>query len=217
MRSSQEITRFLSQTRIALEATLQDDDLLAAVSAYGYDAEAVSELIQALDETEAAYQKQQQEYAQQFNATARFDEAFAAFEQMLARHRRLARVAFEPGDDGYEALWLDQARERDFDGVVAQATKFYSALREFPELMEETERFRIDAAAVDAAFESLRELQRVKTNQRVETREAQKATESRNTAVAAMRGRMSDFLEVARVATADDPQLRESLGLTTPA
>ena len=66
---------------------------------------------------------------------------------------------------------------------------------------------------VDQATEALFAVETAQAAQIKETGEAQAATREHDDAVAALRGFMSDFYCVAEVATEDQPQLREKLGM----
>jgi hypothetical protein len=217
MQSNTQIDQFLNQSRLALLGALQDADVGAAIEPYGYDEEALQELLGVLDDAEALYQKQHQGYAEQYAATATFDEKVGALAQKFARHRRLARVAFSKDEPAYAALGLRGRRARDFDGLMQQATGFYTVLREQPDVLDRLVPLTVDAAAVESAFKDIEAVQLAKASQRVGIREAQAATQTRDDAIADLQGRMSDFFEIARIATTDNPQLRESLGIVTPA
>lgn len=217
MPTNREIDQFLTQARATLDAAREDVDIQGVMAPFGYDLDAIDALVEAVDTAEARYRDQQREYAEQYAATSAFDEKRAALAQKLSRHRRLGRVAFADDDEAYVMLGLNGRLKRDFDGMMQQALQFYTVLREQPAVQARLAPLTVDAAAVESAFETVGAVQLAKAHQRIETREAQQATQQRDDAVAEARGRLADFLEVARIATMDRPQLRESLGLVTPA
>jgi hypothetical protein len=131
------------------------------------------------------------------------------------RHRRIARVAFEPGSEAFTALELNGSVDRAYTGLIQQASRFYRAIRSNPSIQETLSELTLTPAAVADALADLSALQDLRTIQQNETAQAQEATKSRDAAVLALRGKMADFVEIARLATEDRPQLRELLGITT--
>lgn len=96
---------------------------------------------------------------------------------------------------------------------MAQANQFYRALLDDAALLVTMSGYTLDQAAAETARNALDAVEEARARQIKETGEAQVATRQRDDAVAVLGGFMSDFHNVARIATEDQPQLREKLGM----
>lgn len=210
------LNQYLTDTRTKLDAALASEEILSLLGPLGYDAPAIQEIADAVADVETLSRAQQQEYAEQYRATDAFYERLGALRQKVQRHRRLARIAFDPADEGYRVLNLGQTRQSAYKDFMHQASEFYGVLKDRRDLLDRLARFSITDAVADAVLDDITALRAAKTVQLGEMSEAQEATEARDTAVAELRGRVSDFLEVVRIATQDRPQLREALGIVVP-
>jgi hypothetical protein len=217
MPENEALNRYLTRSRTMLTAALQNEDVRSALEPFGYDDAALQDLLTGLEEVESLYRTQREEYAEQYEATEDFYEQFGAVEQQFSRHRRLARVAFKNGGREFDLLNLGGTRVRDFDGFMHQAQEFYTAIQSHPDVAEPLGRFSLTAEVAGDALSALTAVQEAKTTQLAEIEDAQAATQRRDRAMADFRGRMSDLREILRVATADRPQLREAVGMVTPA
>ncbi len=152
-----------------------------------------------------------QEYAEQYAATGAASAALAAAEVLYARHRRLSRLRHPCGSAGYRALGLT-GRVPDSDaGLVAAAGAFYRALTDDPALAEGVR--GLTPAAVADGLARVAAARSAMDTQSRETGEAQVATRLRDDAVALLRAHAAELAGTAKEALADEPQLRETLGL----
>ena len=178
-----------------------------------YDTTRLVEGLALISAAEDQYQQQQTEYAEQFQATTELQEKAAAARATYLRHLKLARVAFKSGTLGHKTLNLAGKRKEDFAGWMAQANQFYRVLLEDTALLQTMSGYTLDQAAAEAAKNALVQVEIAGAAQLRETGEAQVATRQRDDAVTTLRGFMSDFYRVAEVATEDQPQLREKMGM----
>lgn len=213
MSTRRDIEELIARSKIALSNAQTEADLQAALSPFGYDTARVQEGLDLVENAREQYEQQQTEYAEQYQATTDLQEAVASARATYMRHLKLARVAFKPGTMGYKKLGLAGERRRDIPGFMAEARQFYRVLNEDDALLQAMSGFNVDQGAVDQATEALFNVETAQAAQVKETGEAQVATQERDDAAAALRGFMSDFYRVAEVATEDQPQLREKLGM----
>lgn len=213
MSTRRDIEALLAQSLTALRNARSDDDLQTALAPFGYDDDRLGEGLALLSTAQDQYHQQQIEYAEQYQATADLQEKAAAARATYMRHLKLARVAFKAGTLGHKKLGLSGKRPEDLAGWMAQATQFYRALLDDAALLQTMSGYTVDQAAAEAARNALLEVEAARASQIQETGEAQVATRLRDDAVATLRGFMSDFYRVAEVATEDQPQLREKMGM----
>ncbi len=207
------VAETIARARTFFGALQADADLAAALADYGYDADAVTDALALAAEVEAAERTQKTEYAEQYEATRTVARLTEAFRVPYMRHVRLARVLFPAGTLGHDALGLAGERAERLATLVAQANAFYHTARDDARFATDLARLRITPAEADAQIGRIAALQAALTTQQVETGEAQQATRTRDAAVERLRSLLSDATEVAKVALADVPQIRERLGL----
>jgi DNA repair exonuclease SbcCD ATPase subunit len=217
MPDNQTLNQFLAEFETMLVSAIENEEIRTSLQPLGYDEAALQELLDECNRLRTLYRKQQQEYAEQYQATNAYYEAFGALQQRMQRHRRLARIVFDRDSEAFDVLNLADGRENSYRNFTHQVTEFYGVLQDRPDLLEQLAPFSITIEDVESALAEYKELQRAKSSQRTESSQAQRATQTRDEAYSKLRGRMSDFTEVVRIATADRPQLREALGIVTPA
>jgi hypothetical protein len=216
MMSNQMIESLLADAHVALTNAKTDTDLPAVLTPFGYDAERVDEGLVLLDAARTAYEAQKAEYADQYAATDALNAAAAAARAAYVRHVKLARVAFKTNSSASTKLNLRGDRQRTLDGWMAQARAFYNTLQAEAALQDVMARFNVDATAVTEAQAALDAVETARSQRQIEKGEAQEATERRDDAVAVLQGFMSDFYQIARIATEDRPQLLEKMGIVVP-
>ena len=151
------------------------------------------------------------EYGEQYAATEVSDDATGDLEALFAAHRRLARATVRRGTARYAALGLTGNVAKSEAALFDQAGTFYQTLADDPALADGVRGLTPEAvAAGQAAVEAARAAEDAQVK---ETGEAQLATAARDAATRAVRVHAGELAEVAKVALADRPQLRELLGL----
>jgi len=207
------ILDLITATRVGLTNARDTPDILAALTPFGYDEIQLGEGLDLVDTAEAEAERQDQEYADQYNATNELNEEIGALRAMYTRHVKLARVAFQPGSKGYVTLGLRGQRARTMPGLLSEARSFYRAVEGSADLQAALTPLTVDAAAVTAGLAQADAVEAAQVAQQKETGEAQRATRTRDDAAAELRGFWKDFAQVAKIALEDQPQLREVLGL----
>ena len=154
---------------------------------------------------------QAREYGEQYLATETADEALDTLRARFVAHRRLARTAVPRGTARYAALGLVGDVSRDDEGLLTQTATFYQTLLDDPTLADGIRGLTPDAVTrARALVETARAAEDAQIK---ETGEAQRATARRDADAYTLRLHASELAIVAAVALADQPQLREVLGL----
>lgn len=207
------ILDLLSATRVGFTNARDTPDILAALTPFGYDTIRLDEGLTLADAAEAEAERQEKEYADQYNASNQLAEAVGALKAMYVRHVKLARVAFAPGTEGYVSLGLRGERARSMPGLLSEARSFYRSIEGSAALQAALAPLTVDAAAVTAGLAQADAVEAAQVAQRKEIGEAQRATRTRDDAAAELQGFWTDFARVAAIALEDQPQQREILGL----
>ncbi|MGM0444129.1 MAG: hypothetical protein ACQEQV_08090 [Fibrobacterota bacterium] len=190
-----------------------DPEIAQALAVYGYTAERIAEGVALGEEAQRLIAAQKREYGEKLAAT---DELYAAREEAYDAYitaLKVARIALRGDVGARETLDLEGVRERSFAGLISQAQGFYRNIQASEEWLEAMRTFGFTpeklaekAALVDAAAEA-------KTAQERESGESQETTHARDLAIDCFLSWTSDFKEIAKIALADSPQLRERIGL----
>ena len=188
-----------------------DAAIAAALTPYGYALPDYDAGLALTTEVEAAISAQRAEYADQYAATATAAQAAADLEARYSRHRQTARLAHPRGSSGYAALDLTGDLPDAAPALIRSAATFYDTLAARPDLATPVR--GLDPAAVTDAQALVTAARDAATAQDAETGEAQRATATRDEAVARLRAQAAELTAVAKLALADAPQLREKLGI----
>ena len=115
------------------------------------------------------------------------------------------------------AVLLDQLA---ISGIIPKAfvtwleaiRKFYTTIKNTPEIQEKLQRLRLRPNDVDTALGKITQLEAARSKYLIEKGESQEATQTKDAAIAQIDDWMSEFYAVARIALEDKPQLLEALG-----
>ena len=196
-----------------LYTNARDTDEIAALLAdpYGYTPDDYAAGLGLVADLQQKLADHAREYGEQFAATEASEDATADLEALFVAHRRLSRAKVDRGTARYAALGLD-GRVADAEAALFdQAGTFYQTLTDDPSLMDGIR--GLNAAAVTRGQDAVEAARAAEDAQVKETGEAQQATVARDQAARALRVHAGELAEVAKVALADRPQLRELLGL----
>jgi hypothetical protein len=206
------IDEFLVRADVAIHNALNDPEILAALTPFGYDETALQAGADLLAEAETLHRAQQAEYAEQYTATAALERAWDAARDLYMQHLALARVAFRDDRETYRFLGLDGRRKRSFAGWVEQAETFYTHLLETPDVLAAfRDRFPLEPSVFAdglAQVEALMEYNRVQEQKKSA---AQQATKDRDAAFNALDAWLRDYRAVAKIALRDQLQMLEAL------
>jgi hypothetical protein len=216
MANRQDYTELFRDARTGFTNARNEAELLAALTPFGWDDARLREALELLGRAEREARDQTTEYAEQRAATKALGVAQATVGAAYARHVAIARTLYRPGDAAYETLGLGGERPARPDALVQEARRFYEAVGGDAAIQARLATRTLDAAAVEAAVELLEAVDAAEEAQEKEKGEAQRATEVRDETVTGedgLEGVYRDFAAVARIALADQPQLREKLGI----
>lgn len=204
-----------SRVRSAIELSINDETLKQAAANFGYSAEKISGLKTMLDETDRCSEEQKTAVAKQLAATRDFKEKRENAVQLIRHHLDTAKLAFKDAPDICTELRLNNAREKAFGAWAAQSKYFYSRIL-LPEYVAEMVNFQVTQAELEAGQRAVLDAIAAEITGENAKAEAQKATELKYNSWWKLQQAMRKYLNVMKVALAEDPQMKEKLGIVTP-
>lgn len=211
-RPMKSIAQRLLEAETAINNSLNNPDILNAVTPFGYD-QARLETAQALyQEARDLTEQQQREYGEQYEATAvvqrAWDEAAAAYSAAL----KIARIAFRGNETARNALGLSGTRKQSLSGWLDQARRFYNNLLRDPAFVAAMSTYSYNQAKLEAESALVQAVAEAGELQDKERGEAQEATKARDAKLDELDQWLADYKAIAEVALADSPQRLEQLG-----
>lgn len=210
------IENFLRTAQVAINNTLSTPEILAIVSEFGYTEAELTKGQKLYDAALAAQQAQQKEYSEQKSSTDQAETLRNQLHEEYMVHLKLARIALDKQPALGQQLALNGRRKQTFAGWLMQVEQFYTNSLNTPGVLEALDRFKLTPEKLAATQAKLPELIAAKDQNEKEKSEAQRATQLRDEAIDALDEWLSDYIAVARIALAQDPQRLEALGIVAP-
>ena len=216
MFANQPISQQLEAARIAITNARDVPTIRNALSEYGYNEEKLQGGFLLYETALSAQQQQKAEYGDQYNATDQLNQNWETAKASYNKLLKIARVAFKDNPGIAGTLALNGAREATLSGWLLQAQQFYTNALANPDILSALASYGITEEKIALAKADTEAVVAAKSLQTKEKGEAQSATQTRNQALEELRDWMRDFIEIARIALAEQPQLLETLGIVEP-
>jgi hypothetical protein len=211
-RADASIAQRLLMAQIAIEAVLGDAMLQAALAAHGYDRARLLQGQALRDQATALVQQRRAHLGDQIAATDTRDGARAQAHAIYMRHVAIARVALRAERGPTHKLDLS-ARKRTHAGWLMQAQQFYASATGDDAILSRMAAYGVTREQLAAAQAQVAAVARSIVAQQGRKGVAQETTRARDAALRALDGWMRDFMAIARVALASQPEALERLGV----
>jgi len=203
----------LNQYDLMISNALEDADIAAKLAIYLYTQERILEGKGKLDVTKELNERQRKEYGEQYEASEEVGKARKAVEKSYMDSLEIARIAFRANTSARTALCLEGRRKETLGAWLDQVTAFYNGVLGNPDWIAAmgnfgytAEKLQTEKALVDAVLAA-------RHKQKIETGEAQAATEERDAKMEEIDDWIADFRKIAVIALKDNPQWLEKLGI----
>ena len=213
MSYNRSIDQILADAQLAIDNSLNNPKVLAALADFGYTRDRLSRGKQLYSTAAAAQLTQTSESGGQISASAVMNAAWSAAKKTYMRFVKVARVACKKDAGIATQLDLTGRRKESLSGWLAQANQFYQNALADKAILNELKSFGITDTKLKAGLDQLKAVETANLLQEKEKGEAQAATQKRDAALDALQDWMSDFIAIAKVALEEDPQLLEGLGV----
>ena len=203
----------LERANTAISNALEDPAIATLLAGVGYD-QATLEAGQALyEQAHDLNRTQEREYGEQNAATAALEAARQQADTTYMGFLKIARVALKGDHQAITALGLVGTRKISLTGWLDQACQFYTNALETPAVLTKLARYNITQTRLEAGKAEVDAVLAARHTQERERGDAQTSTKVRDAALDALNEWVGDFIEIARVALAGQPQLLEKLGI----
>jgi len=206
----------LKTNRVTVGLCIEDTALHGPLAVYGYDQPRILVGDGKVTLAEKTYHDQKRAYEDQINATTAFNEAWKEADDFYMRVRKVAKVAFKADNKIQEQLHLSDPHARAFEKWLPETIHFYENALNSPKILEGFAVFNITAETLQQGLDLVGNTREKDKIQEKLKAEAQKATKDRDAAFDDMDGWIADFLNIARIAFADDSQQLEKFGIVVP-
>lgn len=191
-------------------------EIFAVMVTVGYTAEKIAGFNLELTELETLSQSQIKEYADQSDEQKKFNNKHDQINAVFNKDRALLRILFKGNIHAWVALQLDTENPKAINNWTPLLNNFYGQLIKLPDLLAAAGGVGITKSAVDAQIQALADLEGLKKSLRIETAEAQAATDARNAAFDVLYPKYTEYIKYAKVLLPDN-QLLEAIGVKVKA
>lgn len=206
------IAEQLLAAQVAIDGSMADEEILTAVSPYGYPLERFEAAKTLYEETRTRVNRQKREYGEQFSATQEMEAAWEAADAAYTDTLKIARIAFKNDPDARQSLMLGGNRKRSFYGWLSQADALYGNMIGHPASMAAMAPFGYDQAKLEAEAALVEDARAANLAQEREKGEAHAATRARDAKLDELNEWVADYKVIATIALPVDGQKLESLG-----
>lgn len=210
------IDELISKSGVAINNGKNQPALAALLLEYGYTPEKLATGESFWKTASSLVSKQQKENGEQMAATEALNQSIDAANAVYIPHLKVARVVFGDDINYWTQLALQGRRKNSQSGWLGQTKVFYTnlladdaALAKMAELGQTREKLEAGHQLISVVEENL-------AIRKKEMGEAQDATKARDKAIDELQDWYSDYIEIARLALADQPQYLEMMGIISP-
>ncbi len=206
----------LLEARIVIDNSLGNQDILDAVTLFGYDQPRLQAALALYNEVIDLVAAQRKEYGQQYEATNTLQSAWDTADAAYKRTLKISRLVFEGNAEARNALGLNGRRKISIGGWIEQTMFFYKALLETPAFIAAMTPYSYDQVKLSAENALVQAVIDAKSQQNTERGQAQEATKIRDAKMDELDQWISAYKTVAEVALDETPQKLEQLGWVVP-
>ncbi|MCY1721579.1 hypothetical protein OU798_14580 [Prolixibacteraceae bacterium Z1-6] len=213
---SKKIDELLTKSGVAINNGINQAAIASLLQEFGYTPERLAEGQDLRTTAGLLTNRQKKEDGEQQAATEALNQSIEEANRVYIPFLKIARVAFRKDTNRYIQLELNGSRKDSHSDWLGQTKVFYANLLADEEALEKMagygqtqEKLETGLGLVIIAEEKL-------AMRKKEMGEAQDATIARDEAVDALQEWYSDYIEIARLALADQPQYLEMLGIISP-
>ncbi|WP_068473123.1 hypothetical protein [Saccharicrinis aurantiacus] len=213
---SKEIDELISKASVAITNGIQQEPIAALLLQFGYTPERLAVGEGLLNTTEELNRLQIKEDGEQKEATSVLNQSIKKANTVYVPHLKIARIAFKNDTNLSTQLELRGERKQRQSAWLQQTKVFYNNLLGNPDALEKMAAYGQSNEKLEAGLQLVKAVDAQLAVRKKEMGEAQNATETRDAAADELQEWYSDYIEIARIALADQPQYLEMLGIISP-
>jgi hypothetical protein len=198
---------------LALTNAIGDEQIKSALQRFNYTPERIGEGIELLNLTREADARNQKEYGEQYAAGERIEMEYKEASRPYMETLGVARIALRGDREAEKALVLRGDRKQGLAEWVRDSDIFYRNLLNTERFLERMAHFGKTRDILEAEYKEVKDVEDAIAEHKREMGEAQMSTAIRDDLLEELDDWMSDFLGIARIALADQPEAKKKLGI----
>ena len=201
----------IAKMRIAF-TNAKEPEILPELETVGITEVILDTYLVDIDNLEHLSQEQKRAYGEQYAETDLFNQKKAEIDTIFTRHRNLAKIAFKGDRQANTTLGIDNPKKVAFAAWFQQVSNFYAQLLANPNFKSQAQAVNIKENDITTMQTALQDVFALKETQKKELGEAQKATDTRDSAIDLLYPKYTQLIAFAKVLFPDDQTL-EKLGV----
>ena len=201
------------QSGLRINNSMNDAQVLDAVSAFGYTTEKLTEGAKLLAEATVLVETQKKEYGEVDAAQAAFETKRADAHRLYMNMLAICQVAFKKNVQAISTLDLTGRRATTISGWLKQTAGFYRALLANAGWKAVLASYGQTEEKLQAQLAAIEEVAVTSETKKKEMGDAQNATKLRDEKLEELADWVNDYEVIAEIALAGSPQLLEKLGI----
>ncbi len=210
------IDELISKSGVAISNGKNEPALAELLLEYGYTPERLATGESLWNTASSLNSLQKKESGEQLAATEALNQAIEAANAVYIPHMKVARIAFRNDINRWAQLELKGKRKKSQSGWMGQTKVFYSNLLADELALEKMAGYGQTREKLEAGQQLVEKTEVQLAVRKKEMGEAQDATKKRDKAIDELQEWYSDYIEIARLALADQPQYLEMMGIVSP-
>ncbi|MCV9388806.1 hypothetical protein [Reichenbachiella ulvae] len=213
---NQAIDATLFKIEMAVTNPIKNNSLKTLLGEFGYDEESLNHGLALLEDAKSKHLKQKKEYGEQYDATDKMTQKMAETNKILMKDVKISRILLQKERGAWEALDIKGRRKKTYYGWIEQSTVFYKNAIADEKILSQLAKGGITKEKLEQRLAMVEEVASLLAIQLKEKGEAQEATQIRDKSFEVLMDWYSDFIQIARVALEDNPQMLEIMGIVQP-
>lgn len=206
---------FLESSRIAIE-NAEHPQIAPLLDEYDYNSEERARGLSIYSTAREAFDQKRAEHFEASECYTHFAEAEKTLIKEYKKYRKRAKIAFKREPLSQDSLGINRKVPTVYLVRMEAITNFYTTLLNSDEMLVKISRFKCTEETIQEALDLLKEVKEKRSKYIKERGEAQNATKVKDKALELLQFWMDDFIDVAKLALENHPQLLEIMGIVVP-
>ncbi len=210
------IEELIVKSKLSITNTLSVPGILESMTGFGYNEARMNEGLALNTETEGLFHINIKEYGEQYQAYNDYEDAKNATNAVYIDTYKIAGIAFRGNKEAKTALILGSSRKDRYSGWLLKVKTFYTNLLGNEEYLAAMQKYGYTTEKLQAELDLVLDTEAKDFNYDKEKGEAQQSTVNRDKKADQLSIWYRDFVDIATIALAGNPQWLEKLGIITP-
>ncbi len=206
----------LFDAKKAAHNAFSSQEIRLLLEKYGYEKNRLKQGISLCETAEKCLLEQRTKKGELGSIIHAFDIAREKADKTYLPYMKVARIALQGDNSTLQKLNLKGDRKRAYPQWLTQVIQFYKGVLKEPGILERLKHFGITKEKLEAGMALVQEAESANVRKELKKGEVQAAIEKRNRAFQEMNKYVANLIKIARIATVDEPERLEALGVVYP-